>query len=138
VQREGEEGEGMILFQERFVPLILSGVKTVTRRRGHKRWNVGAIHQCYTRMPWGKKPGKMFARVRIVSVSFEDFLGDATPPVTAEDGLLHWEGSTEAESHREGFDSWEDFLDLYLEINGEGSLREPAWRVEFELVESLA
>lgn len=40
----------MILFKPEHIPPILSGRKTQTRRFGRKRWNVGAVHQCQTRM----------------------------------------------------------------------------------------
>ena len=118
----------MILFKPDMKQAIIEKRKTVTRRQGKKRWNVGAEHLCYTRMPWGKNPGKPFARVRIVDVRREIQPG------------YDWSVSQELadiEGRREGFQSWEEFRALYMKINGPSSLDEPAWRVEFELAEVL-
>jgi len=114
----------MILFKPEMAAAILSGQKICTRRRGRKRWNVGAIHQCYTRMPWGKEPGKPFAKVRIVSVTREE------SPGSPGCGFV-WPSGRKTEAEREGFASWVDFLAAYAEINGEAALRECCWRVHF-------
>ena len=56
----------MILFKKEFIPKILDGTKTQTRRLGKKRWNVGSIYQC--KCSWFGKP---FAKVEILSVQQE-------------------------------------------------------------------
>ncbi|HUW11136.1 MAG TPA: hypothetical protein VM537_15510, partial [Anaerolineae bacterium] len=61
----------MILFKPDMKQAILRREKTVTRRQGKKRWNVGAEHLCYTRPAFCNPPGKPFARVRIVDVHRE-------------------------------------------------------------------
>jgi hypothetical protein len=112
---------------------ILDGTKTVTRRRGKKRWNVGAIHQCYTRPPFAKGGAEPFARVRIVSVQHERRVG-ASLQFSAE-AYAH-----EREALREGFDygEWEAFLATYCELNGAKADRGPCWRVAFALVSEEA
>lgn len=60
----------MILFKPEHVDLILAGEKTETRRLGKKRWNVGAVHLCGTKLFGGT-----FARVKILDV-YEERLGD--------------------------------------------------------------
>ena len=124
----------MILFKPAMVPLILSGQKTVTRRRGKCRWRVGAIHQAYTRPAFARPPGQPFARVRIVSVVREERLGDAVIY------LVHdWQrgSALEEDALREGFLSWPAFLNAWAGMHGESGIDEPCWRVEFELVEAM-
>ena len=113
-----------ILFRPDMVPLILSGCKTVTRRRGKKRWNVDAIHQA-----WTKRGGPAFARVLIVSVNQEAAPGSP-------DGLLMSDRWLTDESRYEGFAFWPDFEAAYVALNGGDPkvLRQPCWRVEFEVV----
>ena len=109
-----------ILFQRQFVDAIREGRKTVTRRRGKRRWKVGSIHQCYTRPAFARPPGQPFARVQIVSVFFEPWPGHGC--------------NREWDARCEGFSSWEEFLNAYTEINGVSSTGEGCWRVEFALV----
>ena len=124
----------MILFKPDMKQAILRGDKTVTRRQGKKRWNVGAIHQCRTQML-----GEPFARVRIVGVSYENYPGEylrrkySHAPAHHPDLLRE----NDEEGRREGFYGWAEFWDAYAEINGPASIQEPCWRVEFELVEVL-
>ena len=126
----------MILFTPEMAEAILAGRKTVTRRRWKKpRVKVGAIHQCYTRPAFARPPGKPFARVRIVDVTYEDkpfgictYRGDGKMP----------RSSVMTEVGAEGFDSaWplDEFCRVYKQINGENALEEPCYRVEFELVQ---
>lgn len=117
----------MILFKPDLAQAILDGRKTVTRRRWKRpRVKVGAIHQCYTRPAFVKPPGKPFARVRIVSVDYEAFPGHGH--------ARWWARYMDGEAGREGFASWEEFLNAYTEINGVSSTGEPCWRVQFEVV----
>jgi len=128
----------VILFKPDMVPLILAGKKTVTRRRGKRRWNIGAIHAAYTRPPFAKGGAQPFARVRIVSVDQEDWVGDPWPrdgeswidlDKRIGDKMLY----REHEARREGFADWSEFCRTYEEINGQGSLRNFCWRVAFVL-----
>jgi len=53
----------MLLFKPVHIPLILDGTKTQTRRLWKRsRVKVGAVHKCYTKMPWQTGP---FARIKI-------------------------------------------------------------------------
>jgi hypothetical protein len=71
----------MISFKPEHVRPILEGRKTQTRRLGKKRWNVGAIHQCKTRLFHGEP----FTRVRITSVRRER-LGDISDEDVVSEG----------------------------------------------------
>jgi hypothetical protein len=106
----------MILFKPEHVPMILSGRKTQTRREGKRRWNVGAVHACYTRPPFAKGGAEPFCRVRIIDVR-----------------RSHPLASMSAEAvYAEGYDSWEDFWSVWCEINGGGaSPSAQPWVVEF-------
>jgi hypothetical protein len=55
----------MILFKSEHIAPILDGRKTQTRRLGKRRWNIGAVHQCRTRM---LDASSTFARVEIVEL----------------------------------------------------------------------
>ena len=129
----------MILFKFDMAQAILEGRKTVTRRRGKRRWKVGALHQCYTRPAFARPPGEPFARVRIVSVTFEANPGSSIRlggnTVADYDA---WFVALHAEGQREGFDGWVEFGDAYERINGYAAIYQPCWRVEFALVEHLA
>lgn len=109
----------MILFRPEHVEPILSGRKVQTRRLGKRRWNVGAIHACYTRPPFARGGAEPFCRVRITGVRLES-LWDLTM-----DGV-----------HAEGYDTFEEFQDVWDAINGDGSFdSDPdVWVVEFEVV----
>ena len=100
----------MILFQPRFIEPILTGQKTQTRRKGKKRWNVGAIHQCKTEMF-----GEPFARVKILDVRRERLI-EISP----------------ADARAEGFENSEGFWDAWAEIHGSWLTNEEVWVVEFE------
>ena len=109
----------MILFKEHNVSKILAGEKTVTRRRGRKRWNIGSIHQAKTRLF-----GEAFARLRIVSVLAED-----RPGSEIADGR-----DLDADGRREGFRNWVDFAAAWMAMHGEKALTESSWRIAFEVV----
>ena len=99
-----------MLFKPRFIEPILSGQKTQTRRKGKKRWNVGAIHQCRT-----SRFGEPFAHVKILDVRRER-LGKISP----------------ADAHAEGFKDNFAFWDAWAEIHGGMNGSEEVWVVEFE------
>jgi len=106
----------MILFKKQFINAILNGVKTKTRRRGKKRWNVGTVHQCQLSY-FDKEP---FAKVEILSVE-ERRLGEMT--------------ATDARA--EGFGAMGGFLDWWLNQYHEFPSQELVWVVKFKLVENL-
>ena len=123
----------MILFRADMKQAIIEGRKTVTRRRGKKRWNVGSWHLLYTRPPFAKGGAKPFARVRIVSVGHEGNVGGGIPLTDGSiKSLDEWLIRLDAEAHREGFDSWVQFGDAYERINGPMSIYGPCWRVEWD------
>lgn len=105
-----------LLFKSIFVDRILSGEKTVTRRRKIPRYKVGAIVCAKTSYP--EKP---FARLRITRIVGEGHLGNS-------------EGAMTSAARREGCDSWRHFRDIYALINGEDALRQPCVKIEFEVV----
>ena len=116
----------MILFKTEHEPMILSGRKTETRRRGKKRWKVGAIHACYTKPPFSRGGAEPFAHVRILSVAPTKCL---------------W--TTPKAAFREGYGSVDLFLDAFCRINGiddlddqalDDALDEPIWAIRFEVV----
>jgi hypothetical protein len=104
----------MILFKPEHVPLILSGRKTQTRRLGKKRWNVGAVHQCQTKM---LRNDSVFAHVRIKRV-WRECVSDMS----------------EADVQAEGYDSFPDYCRALWRINGGGSPDMELWAVEFEVL----
>lgn len=107
----------MILFKLEHVAPILSGRKTQTRRTGNRRWNVGAVHQCRTRM---LDPDSVFAKVRILDVHSERLVDISDEDVRAE-----------------GYETFQEFARVFGEIN-KVSPRERAdldvWVVRFEVV----
>ena len=107
----------MILFKKEFIDAILNGTKTETRRKGKKRWNVGAIHQLQLSY-FDKEP---FAKVEILSVE-EKTLGSLT----------------EADALAEGFSSRMGFYGWWGRQYGEmPNTRDLVWVVKFKLVENL-
>ena len=115
----------MILFKPEHVPMILSGRKTETRRRGRKRWSVGSVHQCQTKM---LRNDSVFAHVRVLDVR-EAWLFLTTPE----------------DAFREGYGSVDEFVTVYLAINHvdgqddaavDKAFSEPIWALRFELVSS--
>jgi hypothetical protein len=102
----------VIIFKKKHVTLINTGLKTVTRRKGKRRWKEGAVHQCYTELPLSG--GKPFARVRIERV-YEQELG----------------AMTEADASKEGGYTLSEFRQLWRDINGAWRPSENVWVVEF-------
>jgi len=122
----------VILFKSDMAQAILEGRKTVTRRRGKRRWRVGSIHQCYTRPAFAHPPGKPFARVLILAVEAEERPGASLAAIRKS-----WVPAFQREARREGFRAWPDFADAWLAMHGEKALGEPCWRVAFSLVEAM-
>ena len=113
----------MILFKPERVNDILAGRKTVTRRRGRRRWKLGSIHQARTSLF-----SEPFARLYIVSVAPEHY-------VFQRDGLreIHTTESRQAEALREGFERPQDFFNAWRDMHGIKALDQPCWRVEFRV-----
>lgn len=105
----------MILFKTEHVAPILEGRKTQTRRLGNRRWKVGAIRQCRTRM---LDSSSTFARVRILDVRRE-LLG----AITLQD------------AQAEGYTMVAEYLTAFERINGSAPPELPVWVVEFEVVD---
>jgi hypothetical protein len=106
----------MILFRKEHVAPILAGTKTQTRRLGRKRWNVGAIHQCQTRM---LDNASVFAHVRILEVH-----GDWLRNISHDDAVA------------EGYTGIGTYLYAFSEINKMATDANPAvWVVRFELAD---
>ena len=103
----------MILFRPEHVEPILRGIKTQTRRQGKKRWNVGDLHQCQTRL-FGEGP---FAVVRILDVRRQRLKQMSLEDVRSE-----------------GYGCPEDYVAVYKEIYGEWDGNQMVWVVDFELV----
>jgi hypothetical protein len=105
----------MILFKPEHVAPIIAGEKTQTRRLGKKRWNVGSVHQCQTRM---LDNGSVFARVRILSVRQERLRS-----ISHDDAVS------------EGYTGIGTFLTAFYEINDMATDADPlVWVVRFGVV----
>lgn len=105
----------MILFKPEHVTPILEGRKTQTRRVGKRRWNVGAEHQCRTKLF-----GAPFAIVRILDVR-EEHLGDISL----------------SDARAEGYEGRAGFREVWKRINDVWDPDLLVWVVEFELVADL-
>lgn len=97
----------MILFKQEHVVSVREGYKTQTRRLGEKRWNVGAVHQCWTMLF-----GDPFATVRIDAVR-QERLGD----ISRED--FEREGYARGEDYKEAWEriygvTWDDELLVWV------------------------
>lgn len=116
-----------MIFGEDMLPLVLSGSKSQTRRP--VKWVVGVVgmvsHVAPCRYTVGRtyavqarRGGRALGRIKVLSV-------ERVPvqPIGAEDVAA------------EGFESANEFLNRYHNLNGPFSTREDCWRIEFELVE---
>lgn len=102
----------MILFKEKFVPLILSGIKTQTRRTWRKpRVQAGSLYQCKT--SYQTRP---FAHVRVTNVRRQR-LGE----MTQEDAVA------------EGFASVDEFKKEFQSVYGGWDDATEVWVIEFEV-----
>ena len=102
----------MILFKSYHVQPILDGRKTQTRRKGKKRWNVGAVHQAQTGL--FEEP---FAKLKILGVREERLVAISERDVKAE-----------------GYESRGEFFQAWEIIHGGIQPRRSVWVVDFELV----
>ena len=103
------EGGTLILFKPEHVQPILEGRKTQTRRLGQKRWNIGSIHQCKTRL-FGVDP---FARVEILEVRREK-LGDISEEDIRAEGYGLESGDYKRAWKRINGGKWEDDLEVWV------------------------
>ncbi len=110
----------MILFKQAHVELIMRGLKTVTRRKGLRRWKVGAVHKCYTKPPFTKGGAEPFAQVKILKVYQQEL------------GLM-----TGLDADHEGGYTLTEYLRLWERMYGSWDPEEVVWVVEFELHRSL-
>jgi len=103
----------LILFKPYHVPLILEGKKTETRRLWkYPRIRVGRTYQAKTTLY-----GQPFALIEITAL-WREKLGDITP-----------------ESVRaEGYDSFEEFMKAWIDINGIWNPDDEVWAVRFKVV----
>ena len=106
----------MIIFRPEHVLLILGGNKTQTRRLGKKRWNVGAVHACYTRPPFAKGGAEPFCHVRILAVRRERLFD-----------------ITEQDARDEGYPDCASFLSAFGRINHMIGTYVSVWVVSFEV-----
>jgi hypothetical protein len=108
----------MILFREEYVAPILAMTKTQTRRTGRRRWNVGVVHQCRTRM---LDKSSTFAGVVIRDVRLEPL-----------------RGLTQRDAVAEGYLTVSEYFAAFERIYGTATymraLDEPLWVVEFALM----
>lgn len=109
----------MILFKPEHVEMILNGNKTQTRRLGKKRWNVGAIHQCKTKL----YSYESFACVRILEVR-QEYLHDISEADIGAEGYGLKPGDYKEAWARINGGEWYDYS--YTSV----------WVVTFELVQT--
>lgn len=103
----------MILFKKEHVEPILAGRKTQTRRTGKLRWKVGAVRQAKT----AYNKDSEFAKLRIVAVRPE-LLGEIS----------------EADAIAEGYNSVEEYKDVFKRIYGFWDDFKVVWVIDFEKV----
>jgi hypothetical protein len=111
-----------VIFGEDLIKAIVSGRKTVTRRRV-KPIGWEDVRPCHYRKGgvYAVQPGrgkKGVAQIEVTSVELSP-LGAALE---------------DAEANREGFDSGEDFRHYWLGLYGELDEDQAVWRIEFELI----
>lgn len=101
----------MILFKQEHVDLIQDDRKTQTRRTGKLRWKVGSIRQAKT----GYKKDSEFANLRINAIRQEPL------------GLI-----TEADALAEGYNSIEEYKEVFVRIYGFWDDELLVWVIDFE------
>ena len=106
-------GKPTILFKKRFIEKILAGEKTQTRRLGGRRYKVGGVYA--VRDGWSK-PVRAYIRI---TRCFTQRLGDISPE----------------DVEKEGFKSFEEFVDAWVMIYGSWDPEQIVTCYEFEIVE---
>ena len=110
----------MILFQPEHIEPILNGTKTQTRRLGKKRWKVGALRQCQTKL---FDNDSVFCKVIIEDVYEQKLVDMSFKDVEAE-----------------GYSTHVEYMDAFCRINKikvcEMSyiMNIPIWVVKFRVV----
>lgn len=102
----------MILFKPEHAPMILDGTKTQTRRLGKCRWRVGSIHQAKLNFKKGSNP---FAHIKILS-RYQEPLGNIS----------------EADARAEGYNSIQEYVEVFKRIYGMWDPDIDVWVVNFE------
>lgn len=105
-----EGGNQVILFKQEHVEPILVDRKTQTRRTGMLRWKVGAVRQAKT----GYNKDSEFAKLKIISVRQERL------------GLI-----TLADAYAEGYDSIEEYKEVFIRIYGSWDAELLVWVIDF-------
>lgn len=104
----------MILFKKEHEKMILSGRKTQTRRIGKKRWKIGSTHQARLNF---KDP--YFAKLLITNVYLEKLVDISDEDV-----------------YNEGYDSKEEYFNVFRNLNGDIDLDSEIWVVCFKVIDS--
>lgn len=104
----------MVLFKRRFIPAILEGRKTQTRRTHKHTWKVGSMYQVRT-----SYYSKTEAHIKVTRKS-KQRLGD----ISLED------------VKKEGFNNMGEFIEAWRRINGSWNPDETIIVYDFEIVDA--
>jgi len=115
-----------LMFKKCFIEKILSGEKDVTRRLKEPRFKMFGIVDACTN--YYDKP---FAKLEIQGIS--KGMIDDVPYYASK--LDQDKEAYNKEARREGFDTWEEFLEVYKSINkAEDAVSKECYRIEFKVV----
>lgn len=104
----------MMLFKKEHIPMILQGKKTATRRVWKRpQVKIGNIYKCKTSM----LSREYFAKVKVKEVYRE---------------ALYF--MTDFDARKEGYNSIEEFVEIWKKINGDWNPNLIVYVIEFEVV----
>jgi hypothetical protein len=103
------------MFKKEFLPLILSGRKTQTRRSHRRLLRVGQTYS--VQVNWTRSTGYS---IRILDRYYQK-LGEVS----------------EAEANKEGFNSLEELKEAWIKITGQWNLNQEIVAYEFKITKSL-